>query len=677
MYLVLLRRVYPEKKNDIDFLRSKAKLLDEKGAIREIVAEASQLILTRESKFAERLYEKDASICKKIIALVKEAIRKMQSVLRNLRTPDDGVSAHIEKHLDELVGYYDEMIADTLDKAGRTTVKDGVVQNQNRRIAEGMSDAERSGQSKKERIGMADFVNRDSIIWRNVEYENDAEKLRIMQDVHGAMVEEGAVVTVPYEALKTVSQSFPDLRGVKKKERTPLLKEAISKLKNDIRKFLDGLKNKSFEFEVSGKILEAKLYNTGINEVLEKITQSKAGMLYATEQIFQNARYLYSTSDYDGDPNIYRWNYFYTPVKIGEEIVGVRIAVRDLAKQGESQIYNWGIKKDASLGGVGDDLNNRKSNGTSSDASTNMIHQNEPIVKEKAENILEKRVSGDDLLNAQDLIADVKEFGAEVDDRGYITLYHRTSVESAKAIRETGEMVAKENGLFFSTKRDGQNIGYGDAVVTFSIPAETLVLDDVFDDEAHLRFPLKKAGRVSMKEYIVEQSPDDGQFQHRRVGEEDRQVLARAAKSIARSEGDNEIVKSYFGKLEEYRAKQKELNEIADKIEADNWGEVKLESTERYRLLERRDSLRKTLEEADASLLEMEAMSVLQNLLEKERQKAASATLEAVTTKQTAKAREEKRQARELRVKYLARAEAERKFAGYMIHKTTAIPYTV
>ncbi len=108
--------------------------------------------------------------------------------------------------------------------------------------------------------------------------ENDAEKAKIMQGAHAAMMEEGAVVTVPYEVLESVSQSFPDLRGVKKKERTPLLKEAMSKLKSNIRKFLDGFKNKSFEFEVNGKILEARLYNTGVNEVMEKITQSKANI---------------------------------------------------------------------------------------------------------------------------------------------------------------------------------------------------------------------------------------------------------------------------------------------------------------------------------------------------------------------------------------------------------------
>ena len=51
---------------------------------------------------------------------------------------------------------------------------------------------------------------------------------------------------------------------------------------------------------------------------------------------------------------------------------------QDLAKsrktnrqQGESQIYNWGIKRDTSLGGVRDDYKNRKSNDTSSNVSSN------------------------------------------------------------------------------------------------------------------------------------------------------------------------------------------------------------------------------------------------------------------------------------------------------------------
>ncbi len=232
-------------------------------------------------------------------------------------------------------------------------------------------------------ISMEDFANREGSIWNNVDFNDDATKRSIMQETHNNMVSEGSVVVVSDEALTSVEQSFPDLRTIKKKERTPILKEAMIKLKNNIRQFLNGLKYQNFEFEVNGKVLEAKLYNTGINEVLEKVTQEKANMLYSTEDIFKNSRYLYSTQDYDSDPNVYRWNYFYTPVQIGENIVGVRIAVRDLAKQGESQIYNWGIKKDTSLDGVRDDSLNRKSHDVSSDVSAYSISDIAPVVNKQ------------------------------------------------------------------------------------------------------------------------------------------------------------------------------------------------------------------------------------------------------------------------------------------------------
>lgn len=234
---------------------------------------------------------------------------------------------------------------------------------------------------KSSHISLEDYANNESPVWKNVAYNDDATKASIMQSTHDAMVAEGSVVAVTQDVMDTVEQSFPDLRSMKKKERTPILKKAINELKSNIRQFLTGLSNQNFEFEVNGKVLDAKLYSTGINEVLEKVTQEKANMLYSTEEIFRNARYLYSTPDYDSDPNVYRWNYFYTPVQIGDEIVGVRIAVRDVATPRESQIYNWGIKKDASLGGEGRGTNNRISHGASSDASINNIPKDVSGVK--------------------------------------------------------------------------------------------------------------------------------------------------------------------------------------------------------------------------------------------------------------------------------------------------------
>ena len=235
--------------------------------------------------------------------------------------------------------------------------------------------------NSKKYMSIEDFTNTESPVWNNVEYEDVNTQNNITQKIHNEMVSSGNVVVVPMETIEKVSESYPDLRGMKKKDRTELLKDSIKSLKSNIRQFLSGLKNQSFEFEVNGNILEAKLYTTGINEVTEKLTEQKSNMLYSSAEIFRNARYLYSTPDYDGSNNVYRWNYFYTPVQIGENTVGVRIAVRDMIKQGQSQIYHWGIKKDTPLDGVRDDFENRKSHDVSSDVSEQIISQPDTTVK--------------------------------------------------------------------------------------------------------------------------------------------------------------------------------------------------------------------------------------------------------------------------------------------------------
>ncbi len=127
------------------------------------------------------------------------------------------------------------------------------------------------------------------------------------------------------------------------------------------------------------RILEARIYDKGIKEVIEKLTKNKANMLYQTEDIFANAQYLYSTPDYENNPTVYRWDYFYTPVEIGGETVGVRIAIRDMTKSGTSQIYHWGIKKAPSLdGGVGQQAVSQTD--VSSDGDINILPQDGPTV---------------------------------------------------------------------------------------------------------------------------------------------------------------------------------------------------------------------------------------------------------------------------------------------------------
>lgn len=204
------------------------------------------------------------------------------------------------------------------------------------------------GRSNLPRLSMEDFQNPNSPVWTNVDYNDAKTKAEITQKVASEMLEAGQFVELTEADLSKFAESFPDLRGMKKKDRTPILRQAVAKAKNYLRGMLErDFKGRPIEFEVNGNILEATLYDTGIKEVLDKITQKKAAMLDKSGEVFAKARYLYSTEDKRNNGQVLRWNYFYVPLSVDGETIGVRIAVRDMAASSESQIYNWDIKKEA------------------------------------------------------------------------------------------------------------------------------------------------------------------------------------------------------------------------------------------------------------------------------------------------------------------------------------------
>ena len=217
------------------------------------------------------------------------------------------------------------------------------------------------------------------IQWDMIPYEDVEQQTQRMQTKHAEMVESGNVVEIPESEIKRIAEYYPDLRSMKKADRNVALKEKMKALKADLTEFLKGITKEKFDFTVNGNVIEARVYDAGVREVRKSLTQEKASMLTGSREIFNNAQYLYSTPDYENNPHIYRWNYFYSPVKLGEQVVGVRIAVRDMRSDDTHQIYNWNIKKSALAGGglVNDQL---PPNGSSADFNTS-VQQKEPDVK--------------------------------------------------------------------------------------------------------------------------------------------------------------------------------------------------------------------------------------------------------------------------------------------------------
>ena len=129
----------------------------------------------------------------------------------------------------------------------------------------------------------------------------------------------------------------------------------------------------------------------------------------------------------------------------------------------------------------------------------------EDLQEQSTKEPLEKRVSGDALLDAQDFISEVKSVGANVDENGYVTVYHQTTNENAEKIKQTGKMSAKEPYVYFSTSKNAQQSeGRGTTKLEFKIPAEKLLLDDIFSDNADVKMPLKNVNDLlDINDYLI------------------------------------------------------------------------------------------------------------------------------------------------------------------------------
>ena len=338
----------------------------------------------------------------------RSAEREMGAMLDGSMLYDESRMDALEKRSDELyrelygkewfgkLNRYDRILGDAgeaVKEFYRNTA--GEIEARDTAARRRMSAEERKNTPPK--LGDADTVFADgntmaayaeangNIRRNNIEYADNAARNAAQKALHDRMVSEGKILDLT-ENRENASQYFPNLRSMPKAERTAILRERIQTLKNDLRTYLNQLKGVNFEFEINGNTIEATVYNAGVKEVLQNLTQDKAGMLSASEEIFRNAEYLYSTQDKTGSPNVTGWDYFYVPVKIGGDTVGVRIAIRNMAFPTESQIYNWGIKReDTSLDGVGLMPGGRTSADVSSDvSSTATIRQTEGNSQEKS-----------------------------------------------------------------------------------------------------------------------------------------------------------------------------------------------------------------------------------------------------------------------------------------------------
>lgn len=158
---------------------------------------------------------------------------------------------------------------------------------------------------------------------------------------------------------------------------------------------------------------------------------------------------------------------------------------------------------------------------------------------DRAPALKRRGLRGDGLLNAQDLIDELLDQGAEIDKSAFVTLYHRTSPEKAARIIESGQMTGDEDGIFFSTHPTGLAKGYGTAVIQTRLPVEKIEIDDTFGGEAHVRLPLSRAGAKAVVKAEIWTPKEPEPFADLAPPEEpltpDHPEVARIVKTLARN----------------------------------------------------------------------------------------------------------------------------------------------
>lgn len=187
-----------------------------------------------------------------------------------------------------------------------------------------------------------------------------------------------------------------------------------------------------------------------------------------------------------------------------------------------------------------------KFNGETYDVIKNF--DNDKNVKYSQENnlSLEQRLSGDKLLDTQDFIDEIKSVGAEVDKNGYVTVYHQTTEENAKKIIESGKMFSKELDVFFSTNKQAQQSeGRGNVKLEFKIPAEKLILDDIFSNNADVKIPLNNSKYLDVSKYLINES---NQYSQQPITDNQGRELSQQQFDVSNNENLEGANKVFFNK---------------------------------------------------------------------------------------------------------------------------------
>lgn len=359
--------------------------------------------------------------------------------------------------------------------------------------------------NSKESLFIKDLKNKWEIAYRNTTNEQAVEnlgknKFSIQQDMDGNK----------YVNVDTNQEIF---EGKNLTEQTKIAKQYIL---DNFRE--NGINANNENINITSKT--ANEYTHPKNQLPTATKSSKMKASTELDNLLSISKYQKSATD-DGRHSFAKdgWDYYETTFKVGDNLF---TGLVNIGKNGNKKtLYDiTNIKRidqnrstsakaftTSLVNSTIDNISQSNENVNSNTSSAKYSMQNNENNTQELDNSsfsLEQRVSGDGLLDAQDLIEEIKSVGAKVDKNGYVTLYHQTTNENADKIKQSGKMFAKEPYVYFSTSESAsQSDGRGNIKLEFKIPAEKLILDDIFDDNADVKIKLNSNKELDVSDYII------------------------------------------------------------------------------------------------------------------------------------------------------------------------------
>lgn len=291
--------------------------------------------------------------------------------------------------------------------------------------------------------------------------------------------------------------------------------EKTGKAPKDIfNEFFNALGN-NISSEIFGDIALSK--SSAKSEIRHGITAEKIASIEAIPAVIEKGKVVFSNTKKGSDVERI---VVAAPIKIGkiDYYMGVMLQ-RDTQSQ---RLYLHNVvavkaketmssSQDNSLTNWSDEDNSRLFISSILQKAINVKVQKQKTAKKPAETkVIHGFTLNKNAIVNEDLLEELQIYDpdAEVSTDGRITVYHRTSKESADTIRKTGIMRAKEDALFFSSKSEGYASDYGDTVLTFKIPSMQLRINDIFEGEVHFDMPIKRSANgwsANVKTFLVEE----------------------------------------------------------------------------------------------------------------------------------------------------------------------------